>query len=139
MPSRKKFKSNEEYNAWYREYREKNREKMRLYNKDYNQTYRLIHGYDNEIKWIAKNSEKISSQKKLRYAIKTGKIKRLKCEICKGISQAHHNDYDKPLNVIWLCAKHHKRLHLIFPMEKLKNKRKKSIIKLLKELDYIRI
>jgi hypothetical protein len=25
--------------------------------------------------------------------------------------QAHHNSYHKPRSVIWLCARHHRRLH----------------------------
>lgn len=34
------------------------------------------------------------------------------CLICGDEkSQAHHEDYNKPLEVIWLCDKHHKELH----------------------------
>lgn len=45
-------------------------------------------------------------------AIKDGVLKRLPCEIC-GIekSEAHHSDYSKPLEVIWLCHGHHRRQH----------------------------
>ena len=34
------------------------------------------------------------------------------CEVC-GIpeSHAHHDDYSRPLDVRWLCEKHHKQLH----------------------------
>ena len=43
--------------------------------------------------------------------VKQGKIKRLPCEVCsKEKSEAHHPDYSKPLEVRWLCKKHHKEL-----------------------------
>lgn len=34
------------------------------------------------------------------------------CKIC-GVAptQAHHPDYSNPLEVVWLCVKHHKMLH----------------------------
>jgi len=37
-----------------------------------------------------------------------GKIQKQPCEVC-GIkeSMAHHDDYDKPGIVRWLCQKHH--------------------------------
>lgn len=30
---------------------------------------------------------------------------------CKGCIEAHHEDYDKPLEIEWLCGRHHRRLH----------------------------
>ena len=45
-------------------------------------------------------------------AIARGKLIRRPCEQC-GVkkTQAHHNDYRKPLVVRWLCALHHARWH----------------------------
>lgn len=45
-------------------------------------------------------------------AIKGGKLTRLPCEQCGEVKvDAHHDDYDKPLEVRWLCRKHHAILH----------------------------
>lgn len=34
------------------------------------------------------------------------------CEICGNENtHGHHDDYDKPLNVRWLCPEHHKEWH----------------------------
>lgn len=40
-----------------------------------------------------------------------GKIERKNCEVCGEKAQMHHNDYKKPLEVQWLCRKHHLDLH----------------------------
>ena len=45
-------------------------------------------------------------------SIKSGKLKRQHCEVCGSENvQAHHEDYSKPLEVRWLCFKHHRQLH----------------------------
>jgi len=34
------------------------------------------------------------------------------CEVCDGVkTEAHHQDYSKPLDVMWLCVKHHNEQH----------------------------
>lgn len=46
-------------------------------------------------------------------AIKTGAIARKPCEKC-GCekSEAHHEDYEKPLDVVFLCSSCHKKRHV---------------------------
>ena len=44
-------------------------------------------------------------------AIKTGQLVRMPCEVCGSKAEAHHPDYSKPLNVMWLCRKHHSEWH----------------------------
>jgi hypothetical protein len=56
--------------------------------------------------------EKIMARTICRNAVALGKLKRLSCEECgEGKSQAHHEDYSKPLDVKWLCRKHHAIIH----------------------------
>lgn len=41
-------------------------------------------------------------------ALRNGDIKKKPCEICGVIQvEAHHNNYSKPLEIIWLCKDHH--------------------------------
>lgn len=43
---------------------------------------------------------------------RNGRILKEKCKICGKLKvEAHHPDYSKPLEVIWLCIYHHKKLH----------------------------
>jgi hypothetical protein len=65
-------------------------------------------------KYRDKYPEKYKARNTLRNAVKSGKVKKGKCEVgeeCKGRMEAHHNDYSKPLEVNWLCQKHHKEHH----------------------------
>lgn len=56
--------------------------------------------------------KKANARAYLKTYIRRGKIKKQPCEICKDPnSEAHHEDYDKPLVVIWLCRKHHLEHH----------------------------
>lgn len=102
MPNIKDFKTAEEYREYYREYRKKNREKLRDYNRLYNREWRLRNGL-----------EKDRVRSETNRALKTGAITKKPCEVCGGIKvQAHHEDYSKPLEVIWLCTVHHKERHV---------------------------
>lgn len=47
--------------------------------------------------------------------LKRGKLEKKSCEICGDPNvEMHHNDYSKPLEVRWLCRKHHMDNHKIF-------------------------
>lgn len=50
------------------------------------------------------------------YAVKVGKIRKTLCEVCGAEKvEAHHLDYANPLNVMWLCRKHHANTHRMEP------------------------
>lgn len=112
MPFTKQFKTKAEYNAWFQNYRDENREKIRAYNREYNREYRKRNGYGNEENSRKRYPEKVRARRILRYAVRNLLIKKLPCKDCgKSNSQAHHNDYSKPLEVLWLCPLHHTRMH----------------------------
>lgn len=62
-------------------------------------------------KWAEKNPHKIKAHKAVSRAIRSGKIQpRYSCEKCGSIGkrlEKHHEDYSKPLQIQWLCAKCH--------------------------------
>jgi hypothetical protein len=57
--------------------------------------------------------DKCRAGEKVLGAIKTGKLKRQPCEVCGSTENihGHHDDYEKPLEVRWLCARHHRIEH----------------------------
>lgn len=59
----------------------------------------------------AKNPEKYLARAMVASALKSGLLKKLPCETCNLEKvQAHHDDYSKPLEVRWLCFKHHREI-----------------------------
>ena len=47
-------------------------------------------------------------------AVRNGKLSKLPCLICGSTKVvAHHPDYDRPLDVVWLCQMHHKQAHAL--------------------------
>ena len=65
-------------------------------------------------KWQAKNRDKYIAHKRVETAIKSGRLSPKPCERCgetKAVHAHHDDDYSKPLEVIWLCAIHHRERH----------------------------
>lgn len=86
-----------EYHAEYtKKWTEKNREKICLYAK----AARL------------RSPKKAKARDLVNKALKNGSLSKKPCRVClSSKSEAHHPDYDKPLEVIWLCRKHHRDEH----------------------------
>ena len=64
--------------------------------------------------WDARNRHKKNAHTVVRRAIKSGKItKPDRCQICGKVGevQAHHEDYNKPLEVIFVCSNCHGMIH----------------------------
>lgn len=60
-----------------------------------------------------KREEKIKTRARssVRRALVAGRLVRLPCVRCGARAEAHHPDYHKPLDVVWLCPLHHKEAH----------------------------
>lgn len=97
-----------------REYCRKISRKWRLDNKEkkkeYDKLYQRIYTQSFHADPIRKL--KFYARRKLRYYVKKGVIKKLPCECGEKKVQAHHNDYNKPLEVVWLCITCHTKHHL---------------------------
>jgi len=62
--------------------------------------------------WRHRNPEKSAAQTMVGNAIRDGKLERQPCERCGNPkADGHHDDYSKPLDVQWLCRKHHADRH----------------------------
>ena len=58
--------------------------------------------------------EKARARDGVKVALRRGLLVKQPCEVgidCKGRIEAHHDDYSKPLDVRWLCTKHHAEHH----------------------------
>lgn len=57
-------------------------------------------------------TEKYKARNILNNELRKNKIKKGICEVCGSTNvEAHHENYNEPLKVKWLCRKHHAELH----------------------------
>lgn len=80
----------------------KNNKKMKLYYNEYQKAYQ---------KGVGKKATQ--ARRKITYLVGKGKIKKHPCKKCGTlIVEAHHyKGYDYPLEIQWLCKKHHLKAH----------------------------
>ena len=89
---RKRIKSSENNHS------ERFREYQREYQRKYHSSYQIS----------KKEKPKYLCRKKTEWLVRSGKIKKENCRLCGNQkSEAHHEDYSKPLEIQWLCKKHH--------------------------------
>jgi hypothetical protein len=58
-----------------------------------------------------KHPEKYKARTILNHALRDGLIEKQPCHCGESEVEAHHDNYSRPLDVDWLCVKHHKELH----------------------------
>ena len=96
----------------------RNRRKRIDYYREYDrQRYR--DNPERKAQTLARYQEKAANSPAMRRAsylvsnaIRDGRLKRMPCEVCgEPKSEAHHPDYLKPFDVMWLCRAHHIQWH----------------------------
>lgn len=95
----------------------KYREKRRAFFAQKAKEYRKANPLIDDIRRMH-DMNKIVARRKARTALRRNKISFKACEVC-GFGKSmidielHHDDYNKPLDIIFLCKKHHLELHRI--------------------------
>lgn len=109
------------------DHREKNLEKIQAYDRERGRTpkrrkrsrefsirYRKDgRGAAVNRRWASRNPEKVLASRAVNNAVRDCRLVKLPCRDCGrtvGV-EAHHPDYSKPLEVIWLCKLHHENEH----------------------------
>lgn len=64
-------------------------------------------------RWTAKHPDRRKAAVTLNNAVRDGRLRQQPCHICGSKAVAHHPDYSRPLDVVWLCQPHHKQAHAL--------------------------
>lgn len=65
-----------------------------------------------QAKWARENPKARWAHVALASALRRGLIERKHYEVCGAEpADAHHENYDMPMAVTWLCRRHHKQVH----------------------------
>lgn len=104
----------EEVRRKEREYWSENRERKKIKDRKYRLSHKKEINASRRKRWredMAFRTKHIIREQ-VRKAILAGEMKQSPCEICGAEpAEAHHDDYNKPLNIRWLCKKHHSEWH----------------------------
>lgn len=93
-------------------HRNKNIERLREYDRQRANLPRRVELRARVVKqWKAAHPDRRAAQIALGNAIRDGRIEPQPCFMCGEKAEAHHPDYSRPLDVVWLCPPHHKQTH----------------------------
>ena len=101
----------EKIKAQHKAYRSAHGEKWKAYNEKWYSIHKeeiKKRGYNQKEEYKPHHRVRV----KANNAIRSGKLIKQPCEVCGCLKvEAHHCDYNKPLDVMWLCKKHHVEWH----------------------------
>lgn len=73
-----------------------------------------------QLRWDRANRHAKRAHAAVAAAVRRGQLQRGPCEVCGAIHgqdgaviHGHHEDYSRPLDVVWLCRSHHRHFHAI--------------------------
>jgi len=94
-------------------HRLENLEKIREYDRERGKNpERIVINVEVTRAWRNEDKRRNKAHNKVSYALKKGILIKIPCIRCgEQKSLAHHEDYDKPLEVMWLCQPCHKQRH----------------------------
>lgn len=91
-----------------------NLEKIRAYDKRRaSQPHRVAQRKAIFEAWKVHHPKRRAANILLGNAVRAGRVEKLPCLICGENAEAHHPDYDRPLDVVWLCRPHHMQAHAL--------------------------
>jgi hypothetical protein len=94
-------------------HRSENLDRIRQYDRDRGKLdHRIKLATEITRSWRAEDKRRQTAHTAVAKAIRNGVLTRMPCERCGAVkSEGHHEDYDKPLDVMWLCQPCHKQRH----------------------------
>lgn len=81
------------------------------------QPHRMANNFRQSQAWRQEFPNRRRAQGLVQHALRSGKLTKLPCMVCGEKAVAHHPDYDRPLDVVWLCQPHHKQAHALVEHE----------------------
>lgn len=93
--------------------RDCNAARMRNYYNSYNGKNNIVNASK---RMATKYPIKQKARGMVNYAVKSGRLnKPAQCEVClsEGRIEGHHMDYNRPLDVVWLCTSCHADYHSV--------------------------
>lgn len=99
-------------------HRQENLERIRAYDRmRASQPHRMALSKEVHKKWKAEHPDRRAAQVALGNAVRKGEVKKQPCWVCGEKAVAHHPDYSRPLDVVWLCHPHHGQAHALVANE----------------------
>jgi len=66
------------------------------------------------VRWGLLHRKQMKAHAEVGRAVRSGRLIKGPCQVCGSTVriEGHHDDYSKPLEVIWLCRPHHGQRHV---------------------------
>lgn len=69
-------------------------------------------------RWTARHPERRNAHIEVGNAVRDGRLIPTPCQACgEDKVEGHHPDYNRPLDVVWLCNQHHREAHQLTELE----------------------